>query len=280
MWYDRNMIVPYEILWLLLAAAVISGTGWFKFLYFISVGYGFSVAGCGAVMLVLFSGRMPPGCLLLCVLLIVYGCRLSGFLLFREIKSASYKKALPELTKTSRPVTVPFKFIIWVSVAVLYVMQVSPVFYRLYNSAAAPGGIPVDSRWTYVGAAVMAVAILLESTADLQKSRAKKENPRRFCDRGLYKLVRCPNYLGEVLFWTGCFLSGIGALQGAGQWIIAAIGYAAIVYIMFGGARRLEIRQNKNYGADPEYQAYVNKTPVLIPFIPLYHLEKYTFLKG
>ena len=172
------------------------------------------------------------------------------------------------------------KFIIWVSVAVLYVMQVSPVFYRLYNSAAAPGGIPVDSRWTYVGAAVMAVAILLESTADFQKSRAKKENPRRFCDRGLYKLVRCPNYLGEVLFWTGCFLSGIGALQGAGQWMIAAIGYAAIVYIMFGGARRLEIRQNKNYGADPEYQAYVNKTPVLIPFIPLYHLEKYTFLKG
>ena len=126
----------------------------------------------------------------------------------------------------------------------------------------------------------MAAAILLESTADLQKSRAKKENPRRFCDRGLYKLVRCPNYLGEVLFWTGCFLSGIGALQGAGQWMIAAIGYAAIVYIMFGGARRLEIRQNKNYGADPEYQAYVNKTPVLIPFIPLYHLEKYTFLKG
>ncbi|MBU3849463.1 MAG: hypothetical protein IAA16_02735 [Candidatus Treponema excrementipullorum] len=85
------MIIPHEILWLLLAAAVISGTGWFKFLYFISVGYGFSVAGCGAVMLVLFSGRMPPGCLLLCVLLIVYGCRLSGFLLFREIKSASYR---------------------------------------------------------------------------------------------------------------------------------------------------------------------------------------------
>lgn len=274
------MIVPHEIFWLLLAAAVISGIGWFKFLYFISVGYGFSVAGCGAVMLVLFSGRMPPESLLLCVLLIVYGCRLSGFLLFREIKSASYKKALPELTKTSRPVTVPFKFIIWVSVAVLYVMQVSPVFYRLYNAAAAAGGVPADSRWAYAGSAVMAAAILLESTADFQKSRAKKQNPRRFCDRGLYKLVRCPNYLGEVLFWTGCFLSGIGALRGAGQWLIAAIGYAAIVYIMFGGARRLEIRQNKNYGADPEYQAYVNKTPVLIPFIPLYHLEKYTFLKG
>jgi len=49
---------------------------------------------------------------------------------------------------------------------------------------------------------------------------------------------------------------------------------------MFGGARRLEIRQNKNYGADPEYQAYVQSTPIILPFVPLYSVEKYTFLKG
>ena len=49
---------------------------------------------------------------------------------------------------------------------------------------------------------------------------------------------------------------------------------------MVGGARRLEIRQNKNYGHDPEYQAYVKKTPNILPFVPLYSVEKYTFLKG
>ena len=37
---------------------------------------------------------------------------------------------------------------------------------------------------------------------------------------------------------------------------------------MFSGARRLEIRQNKNYGKDPEYQKYVKTVPILIPFIP------------
>ena len=47
---------------------------------------------------------------------------------------------------------------------------------------------------------------------------------------------------------------------------------------MFGGARRLEIRQNKYYGSDPEYQAYVKKTPILLPFIPLYSVEKYKWL--
>ena len=40
------------------------------------------------------------------------------------------------------------------------------------------------------------------------------------------------------------------------------------------GAQRLEKRQNKNYGSLPEYQAYVKKTPILVPFIPVYHLVK------
>ena len=46
-------------------------------------------------------------------------------------------------------------------------------------------------------------------------------------------------------------------------WILfaAAAGYICIVYIMFGGARRLEIGQNRNYGSDPEYQAICEEDP-------------------
>mgnify|MGYP002672403423 CR=1 FL=1 len=97
-------------------------------------------------------------------------------------------------------------------------------------------------------------------------------------DTGLYRLVRCPNYLGEMVFWTGVLVSGIGALQGIGQWIMALIGYVGIVFVMFSGARRLEIRQNKNYGKDPEYQQCVKTVPILLPFIPLYSVEKYKWL--
>ena len=97
-------------------------------------------------------------------------------------------------------------------------------------------------------------------------------------DTGLYRIVRCPNYLGEMIFWTGVLLSGIGSLTGAGQWIMALIGYIGIIFVMFSGARRLEIRQNKNYGKDPAYQKYVKTVPILVPFIPLYSVEKYKFL--
>ena len=35
------------------------------------------------------------------------------------------------------------------------------------------------------------------------------------------------------------------------QWLIAGIGYAGIVFVMFSGARRLELRQNAAYGSYP-----------------------------
>lgn len=124
----------------------------------------------------------------------------------------------------------------------------------------------------------MAFGIVFESVADMQKNASKKKNPNRFCDTGLYKFVRCPNYLGEMIFWTGVLVSGVNVLEGAGQWILALIGYIGIIFVMFSGARRLELRQNKNYGNDPEYQKYVKTVPIMVPFIPLYSVAKYKFL--
>lgn len=43
---------------------------------------------------------------------------------------------------------------------------------------------------------------------------------------------------------------------------------------MFNGAQRLEKRQSARYGNDPAYRLYADKTPILIPFVPLYHLYK------
>ena len=92
--------------------------------------------------------------------------------------------------------------------------------------------------------------------------------------KGLYKIVRCPNYLGEILFWTGIFLSGVDIYNGVGQWITAALAYICIVYIMFNGAQRLEKRQMKRYGENKEYNDYADKTPIIIPLLPVYHLNK------
>ena len=92
--------------------------------------------------------------------------------------------------------------------------------------------------------------------------------------QGLYKIVRCPNYLGEIIFWTGIFISGITAYTGAGQWTMAIIAYICIIFIMFNGAQRLEKRQMARYGEDKAYKKYADNTPIIIPLLPIYHLNK------
>ena len=87
----------------------------------------------------------------------------------------------------------------------------------------------------YIGCAVSMLGLVLEAAADKQKSAQKEKTPDMPAMKELYTLCRCPNYFGEIIFWTGAVISGIGSLKG-GQWIIALTGY------------------------------------ILIPFVPLYHL--------
>ena len=265
------MVFPLNF-WLLFAAAmVISSIGFKNYVWFISIGYGFAIAGEGLLMMLLYGEALSVGTVLCCVLFVIYGCRLGGYLAYREFKVASYNKNMTGEIKDGKTVPFGVKIAIWVTCAALYVTQVSGVFYRLLNGAA-------DNGWIYIGAAVMLFGIVFESIADIQKNKAKKINSRRFVDTGLYRIVRCPNYLGEMIFWTGVLISSIGAVTGIGQWAVVLVGYAGIIFVMFSGARRLEIRQNKNYGNDPEYQKYVKTVPIMVPFVPLYSVEKYKWL--
>ena len=148
----------------------------------------------------------------------------------------------------------------------MYTAQTSAVSYRIMNRAN-------DNVFAWVGIVIMALAIVGEATADKQKSAAKKVNPKRFCDTGLYKYVRCPNYFSEIMFWVGVTVSGIGAVQGK-QWIICIIALVLITYIMHNSASRLELRHEKTYGLDPEYQKYSDTVPLLFPFTKQYHSMK------
>jgi steroid 5-alpha reductase family enzyme len=264
------MVLPLNF-WLLFGICMlVSAIGFKNYVWFISLGYGFSIAAEGLAMLILYGQGLSLGTVICCVLFILYGCRLGGYLAFREFKSGSYKKNMVGEIKDGKTVPFGVKIAIWVTCALLYVTQIAGVFYRLENWAD-------DNVFVFIGAAVMLAGVCLETAADIQKNNAKKVNPRRFVDTGLYRLVRCPNYLGEMIFWTGVLISGIGAVEGW-QWLVVAIGYIGIIFVMFSGARRLEIRQDKNYGNDPEYQKYVTTVPILVPFIPLYSVKKHKWL--
>ena len=257
-------------------ALAVSAIGWVYFIYFFSIGYGFSISALSVASVIIFRDVMTWPALLFCAVMFVYGIRLGMFLLLREKRSASYKKILyqPENT-TKKPFFV--MMMIWISCALLYVGQMSPVAFYLGNLR---DGVMVSDCWMWTGAVVAAIGVAIEIIADAQKSAAKKVNANRFVDTGVYRLVRCPNYFGEVLMWTGSFIICFGACCTLAQWIIAVLGYIGIVYVMFSGARRLELRQTETYGKDPEFKAYIKKTPLLIPFLPIYSVAKYEWLKA
>lgn len=254
-----------------LIAMLVSAIGFKKYVWFISIGYGFAICAIGLVLLCMHWGAMDWGLRIACLLFMVYGIRLGGYLAYRELKSSTYNKKMKTEIKDGKDMSFVAKCGIWISAALLYACETSPIVFHIKN------GVPTNG-WVIAGVIVMALGLIIETTADLQKNAAKKINPRRFVDTGLYKIVRCPNYFGEMTFWTGVFLTGITSNTGVWQWVAVLVGYLGIIYVMFGGARRLEMRQNRSYGDDPEYQKYVKTTPIMIPLIPLYSVEKYKWL--
>ena len=267
-----------------IVALVICLIGFWKYIYFLSVGYGLSVAAIGITMIIryefCYGYNLPLIILIQLALFVVYGVRLGGFLLVRELKNANYRKTLEDATKTksgsSNKLPLPVMLCMWVMVAALYMVQTCPVYYHIENRAI---DYALTSKFwdievlALIGVIISFIGILLEAIADKQKSNAKKVNPKRFCDKGLYRMCRCPNYFGEIVFWTGVFVSAVGVLNTWYQWTLAAVGYLAIIYIMLNGAKRLEKRQTASYGEDPEFQEYVKKTPIIFPLIPLYSLK-------
>ncbi len=260
---------PPEYLVLFAAALLISALGFIKTVYFVSVGYGFSIAAQALLLLILHRAGIRPAALVQLILLICYGLRLGGYLSFREGKSA-YRREADDVANRGAKNSFGRKITMWIGVAILYVMMVSPALYRVRAE--------IDGRSTlqglaWAGAALMLLGLTLEALADIQKSRYKTANPDQYCDTGLYRMVRCPNYLGEILFWTGSLLAGAASLSGVFPWIIGISAWVCITLIMLGSTKRLEVKQEGRYGDRDDFQEYATTTPVLFPLIPVYSLK-------
>lgn len=144
----------------------------------------------------------------------------------------------------------------------------------LYQSAGF--SIPT-SAWAILtqasGLLLMVAGAVIEGLADHQKSTFKQHAPQAFCNVCLYRWVRCPNYLGEILFWLGNWTMGIVFFSTPARWIASLVGLICLILIMLGSARRLERSQERRYGDLPAYQEYVRTVPVLFPFVPVYTLQ-------
>ncbi len=251
-------------LMLLGTALVVSAVGFRRLVWFISVGYGYAIAAMALVLAWLAGSGMPWLLAAQLALLLIYGLRLGTHVLVRDYQAA-YRRVVQA---TYGEVTGGFgkKFAIWVAVSLLYVMMFFPAAFH----ALRPGALPLLAL---AGLILMASGLLLEGVADWQKSAGKKIAPERFCDHGLFAWVRCPAYLGEIIFWIGNWITGAPSCVAWWHWTASLAGLVCILLIMLGSTKRLEASQQKRYGQMPEFQRYTQSVPILIPWVPIYSVQ-------
>ncbi len=121
---------------------------------------------------------------------------------------------------------------------------------------------------SYAGILLWLIGLVIETIADYQKTTFIKnpENKGKWVNAGLWKYMRHPNYLGEILVWTGVYLYIFPALSSE----LAILGLVSPLFITFllvfvSGIPLLEKSANKKWGNNHDYAIYKKNTGKLVP---------------
>ena len=89
----------------------------------------------------------------------------------------------------------------------------------------------------------------------------------KFIRDGLWSISRHPNYFGEILMWSGLYLSASSVLSGWEHISVISPLFLSYLLINVSGIPMLEAYGQKKWGADPAYQEYLRNTAKLVPFL-------------
>ena len=119
----------------------------------------------------------------------------------------------------------------------------------------------------YAGVILWIIGFLVEVIADNQKSRFKADpaNEGRFINTGIWSRAQHPNYFGEIVLWTGVAVMAWPSLSESALIFLASPLFVALLLTRISGIPLLRKTAGARWGDDPEYQAYLKETPVLIP---------------
>ena len=123
----------------------------------------------------------------------------------------------------------------------------------------------VTNVFFYIGLALFITGFTVEVVADMQKSafKAIPANKDKFITLGLWAKSRHPNYLGEIVLWTGIAVMSFSSLQGLQYLTLISPIFTYLLLVYVSGVRMLEARGDLKWGDDPDYQNYKKSTPKL-----------------
>jgi len=211
------------------------------------------------VALAFAFGNRDPRSLLLGLLVAAWALRLGSFLFARILREGADRRF--DALKTD-----PARFLLAWTLQGLWVFLTASAALAAMTTAAPA---PLDAL-AALGAGVWAAGFAIEVAADRQKAafRADPANRDRFIASGLWAWSRHPNYLGEILLWTGVALAALPALSGPALATLVSPLFVYVLLTRVSGTPLLEARADAKWGEDPGYRAYKARTPELWPRPP------------
>ncbi|TNB74636.1 DUF1295 domain-containing protein [Arthrobacter sp. BB-1] len=208
------------------------------------------------VLLVLLSPGVDARGLLLAAMVVAWAVRLGTFL-FRRVTTHGKDDRFDDIKRDS------IRFLNAWTIQGLWVVLTAALAWVAITSDRKVG---LDGFF-WAGLLVWAAGFGIEIVADSQK-RAFKADPAnrgRFISTGLWSRSRHPNYFGEITLWVGVAIIALPVLQGW-QWaaLVSPV-FVALLLIKGSGVPLLEAKADEKWGGQPDYEAYKQNTPVLIP---------------
>jgi steroid 5-alpha reductase family enzyme len=189
----------------------------------------------------------------LALLVIIWGVRLGGFLFYRihqmgkDVRFDSFRGSQKGFLK------------FWLLQSVSIWIIVLPVIVGLMSDIK-------EVHWPAV--VLWTIGWLLESIADYQKFTFRsKYSEQDFIDTGLFKYIRHPNYLGEILIWAAVFLYVTPYVSGWMWLTIVSPLWIVILLVWISGIPLIEKTYPSKYANNARFDLYLSRSWKLIPFI-------------
>ena len=113
-----------------------------------------------------------------------------------------------------------------------------------------------------LGLGVGLVGVAFELIADNQLAAFRgrtNPQPEDILDTGLWGVIRYPNYLGEMLFWWGVALCGLGA--GGGWWMVLGAVSMMLLFVLAS----IPMKDKRMESRKPAFGEYKSRVPAIIP---------------
>jgi steroid 5-alpha reductase family enzyme len=186
----------------------------------------------------------------------LWSLRLGTYILLRVLKHHPAEDVRYQALRARWPTPIQFLgfFQLQAGLVVLFSL---PFLFAAFNTA------PTLSALEIVGMAVVTLAVLGETTADLQLQSFKRHpaNGGRVCDAGLWRYSRHPNYFFESMVWWGAFLVARAAPWG---WVTIACPLL-MLYFLF---RVTGIPLTEEYAVRSKGDAYREYQRTTSAFVP------------